>query len=231
MRSGPSAPLGGRRARPTPVKPLANIGAFEPRGTADAFLASCCGSSSDAKPSNSKPTAAAGVLRQSNMGPAAAFLTSLGDGPAKQRGATSSIPAAAAGTTVAAAYGVQRSLKLESQLDELQRQVHGAPTGVPRSGWRRSSELEQKLKGAQEEAAAVRLQAALLREESRRKGARIAQLEALLAELEKDHRAVRARLSSLDTGTAHEPLPAFAADAVDGAVGSALAASSRLLDL
>ena len=73
---------------------------------------------------------------------------------------------------------------------------------------------------------------ALLREESRRKGKRIAQLEDLLAELEKDYRTVRARLSSLDSSVeaAHEPLPAFAASVVDAAVESAVASSTALLN-
>lgn len=125
------------------------------------------------------------------------------------------------------AYGVEQSLRMEEKLHSLQRQVNGRTPGMPPSGWRRSNELEDKLKRALEGCAASKLQLGLLREDSRRKGRRIVQLEAMLSELEKDYRAARLRLS--EGGAEHEPLPPFAAAAVDSAVGAAQSASRQLL--
>lgn len=130
---------------------------------------------------------------------------------AQQRAATAASdhrwPHAAAKADVAKSYGVQRSLRLEEKLETLQREVHGNTGGLPPSGWRRASELEHKLHASEEAAAASRLQVGMLREENRRKGRRITQLEGLLSDLEKDYRVVRARLSGLDSegGAVHEP--------------------------
>ena len=72
---------------------------------------------------------------------------------------------------VASAYGVDHRLKRE----EAARQREGAAGsggGVPASGWRRATELEEKLAASERDAAASRLQVGLLREEVRRKGTR-----------------------------------------------------------
>ena len=96
---------------------------------------------------------------------------------------------------VATAYGVSHSLRLEANLNSIQRQAglkgFEGVQGLPPGGWRRSSELEQKLRAAEEVTAASRVQVALLREENRRKGNRIRQLEDLLAEMEKDYCTVK----------------------------------------
>ena len=77
----------------------------------------------------------------------------------------------AMGVRVASAYGVDHRLKRE----EAARQREGAAGsggGVPASGWRRATELEEKLAASERDAAASRLQVGLLREEVRRKGTR-----------------------------------------------------------
>eukprot|EP00900_Chrysochromulina_parva_P005340 jgi/Chrpa1/14807/Chrysochromulina_OHIO_Genome00005838-RA len=129
---------------------------------------------------------------------------------------------------VATAYGVQHSLQLEQKLEVLQRQVHGGARGMP-SAWRRASEVERKLNAARETGAAARVQVAMLRGESKRKGQRIAQLQALIDDLEKDNRALRARLSAEGQGSIEKPLPGFAATAVDTCLNAAVRASERLL--
>ena len=129
---------------------------------------------------------------------------------------------------VATAYGVQHSLQLEQKLEVLQRQVHGGARGMP-SAWRRASEVERKLNAARETGAAARVQVAMLRGESKRKGQRIAQLQALIDDLEKDNRALRARLSAEGQDSIEKPLPGFAASAVDTCLNAAVRASERLL--
>ena len=129
---------------------------------------------------------------------------------------------------VATAYGVQHSLQLEQKLEVLQRQVHGGARGMP-SAWRRASEVERKLNAARETSAAARVQVAMLRGESKRKGQRIAQLQALIDDLEKDNRALRARLSAEGQDSIEKPLPGFAASAVDTCLNAAVRASERLL--
>ena len=166
-----------RKLPPTPANVL-----YERQAASEAFLAQF------SKP----PSAAAAELQPTHPRTGAqAFLVSLDEISAP---ATAMDPAL---QRTASAYGVTKSLTLESKLNALQRRAN--PTGVPSSGWRRATELERKLEAASRAQAASRLQVALLREESRRKGKRIAQLEDLLAELEKDYRTVRARLSSLDS--------------------------------
>lgn len=125
---------------------------------------------------------------------------------------------------VATAYGVERSVRREEQA----RRQEGGGGGHPASGWRRTSELEKRLRASEEAQAASKLQVALLREELRRKGSRVSQLEKLISMLEEHNRSLAARLRCLDSereGGAPEPLPAFAAQEIDDAVTTALMAT------
>ena len=132
--------------------------------------------------------------------------------------------------TLAQAYGVEKSLRREEDLARSHQQQHGPyGAGVPFSGWRKTLELEEKLRAAKADMAATKLQVEQLRGEGRRKTARIGQLESLVTQLEEANRGLTARLRSLDCADGvtpfREPLPAAAVAEVDAAVATAAAHS------
>ena len=126
----------------------------------------------------------------------------------------------AKGERVAQSYGVERLLKNEELA------ARGKPhLPTPSSGWRKTTELEQRLMDAEREKAAAKLQVEQLRAENRRKGNRITQLEKLISLLEEHNRSLDGRLRSLDSdpsGRVREPLPAHAANELDTSVATAL---------
>jgi hypothetical protein len=160
-------------------------------------------------------TAAAAKKHRPSSQLAAEMATARGGGRRRPASASGFLMDAA-GSKIADAYGVKRSLAREEPSSS-------GPGGTPSSGWRRVSELEAKLVAVERERAAARLQVEQLRGETCRRGNRIGQLEGLIAQLEEHNRELHRRLRTLDYGAndLREPLPAYAAREIDEAAAAA----------